>query len=458
MSPEKEDPYVYENYFYYNGVWKSNLVQILTDSIANIKKISQRLNIQIKQNFYIIGHDDNWIVKVCRSFLALGEIFTIASLWIVVFPILLVFILCFTLAFVVVFLADTTVSGLLMLAVKAYLKARGFYILCRYCDRKVLNPIYICPTCRAEHQLMPSHRYGVLYWKCSCGKRLVTTRLFRFAKYDAICQHDDCRHGLNWQDENVVPKLIAIIGGTFSGKTLFLNALVNHLWTTYPNDFAPVSQEKDGYWIETCNENIANGHRPSKTTAEHFTRPNCLFHPKTRTRYYFFDQAGEQLEDFDSQTRERYLTLVDTIVFVVDPFSLKELRYKYTDYAGEEQYLPQVHSLTDPNGNLNILGMILKGVYPQNRKHIRCAIVITKIDCPHFTEKTGLSARSSSEDCKRFLKTFGAQNFTSQIDMYFPERNQYFAMSLTGHSEFQEGQEFKPEGLEPCVKWLFSRS
>ena len=110
--------------------------------------------------------------------------------------------------------------------------ARGIRVKCPYpgCYLPVPLAVHRCPGCRASHASLRPGRYGVLWHHCACGHRLPTTRLAGRGALTALCPHCD----------RVLPETVGstrvvhapLVGGTSSGKTMLMAAMVEglHAW------------------------------------------------------------------------------------------------------------------------------------------------------------------------------------------------------------------------------------
>src|SRR2546421_3030253 len=91
------------------------------------------------------------------------------------------------------------------------------------CYKKIALPIYICPTCSAEHKRLLPGSYGILRRRCQCTTQfLPTLGLFGRAAIPAKCPQ--CSGNLAREIGASTDVHVPLIGGPASGKTSYLIA------------------------------------------------------------------------------------------------------------------------------------------------------------------------------------------------------------------------------------------
>lgn len=451
------DGYAYEKYFYYKGDWLRNLKAIFSEAKKQTGLLSGKIMKALSAAFRTVFSSDPFGDKFVGVVKIIFLIPALIALCLLVPPFLLAFLLLFCSIFFVFFLISNILVMNLLFINWCYLTYKGYYILCRHCDRKIKYPVYFCDNqnCKKGHYLFPTARYGVFHKKCVCGRKLPTTIFGGRKKLKAICPESDCGHEITWADENVVPRVIAICGGTYAGKSLFLQTLITYLVEHKMIDLEEVRKncgEDNQRWAEQLLNNSRAGILPVKTPVNKLTRPHCVNYTSERNyRFYFFDQAGELSQEYQKQIAQRYFNWLDTVVFVIDPFSLPEIQKDFLDKGFK---MPGMYSKAPPDILFSILKQTMIDIFHNCFERAKCIVVITKTDLPYFKEVAGLSPKSTHEECRNFLSTFGSSNLITQIEETFPNRVLYSSVSLTGG--VPGGRAFEPSDLDEIVKELFA--
>ncbi|MFF4405986.1 hypothetical protein [Streptomyces sp. NPDC001404] len=225
-------------------------------------------------------------------------------------------------------LAVALVSTALALAVPAVRAVervgrlvRGVRMTCPHpgCYRRIALPVHQCPLCQARHERLRPGRFGVLRRVCACGNGLRTSLPGGRGKLAALCPHCDQRLPAALGTTRTVH--LPIVGGTSSGKTMLLAAVVAGLasWnrrgllgmecaTRYDADeLAALTRQLDGQgWAHAT-----TGRQP---------RAIMLLVSRGRRRrlLYLYDPMGESLRDAGAVREQQYLAHADGVVLVVD--------------------------------------------------------------------------------------------------------------------------------------------
>ncbi|MEV0481121.1 hypothetical protein AB0I69_11015 [Streptomyces sp. NPDC050508] len=259
--------------------------------------------------------------------------------------------------------------------------ARGIRVKCPYpgCYRPVPLAVHRCPGCRASHGSLRPGRYGVLWHTCVCGHRLPTTRLAGRGKLTALCPH--C--------ERVLPEAVGttrvvhtpLVGGTSSGKTMLMAAIVEglHAWDRNGDLSVEYASADDRHAFNDLNQELNSTGWAHATTGG---QPRALMLTVTRGRrrrlLYLYDPMGESVSDAERVRAQQYLKHADGIVLVADVLADSAVRRRLgpedTERAGAARPSAQGpwETYQKLTGELNAL--------TGRRKRLPVAAVVTKRD------------------------------------------------------------------------------
>lgn len=360
-----------------------------------------------------------------------------------------------------------------------YRKIRHLSNGCPSCQEKFGLPIYVCPSCGAEHTKLVPSKYGIFKRTCECGEKLPTTFLNGRGKLDGICPH--CHTDLT--DAGAHREIwIPILGGPSSGKTCLITMTINRI-----EELAENSRNNISFSYQ---ENTADG-REDLYEANRYAMSLGVVPDKTdasagekRMKYYQFnikkeganfsnfvslcDMPGEVFAD-DSELAQVGFLHADAAMIVVDPLCIQDYReelinddpdfdpydYSASDMKMEDVTTMLVSTLENMKNKINV--KVIK----------TAAIVFTKMDIPGLEEKIGPSAvrsymashkmdeaKATNALCENFLKQYGETNFLNIIKQRFPNYR-FFTCSPLGHNA--DGTEFEPVRVEDSLLWILSK-
>ena len=163
-----------------------------------------------------------------------------------------------------------------------------------------------------------------------------------------------------------------------------------------------------------------------------------------------YDPPGESFKNTANLRIHRYYDNLKGVVWVVDPFTLDDVRRRLC--GREAEFESAKAGALPPEECLErwLIGMEkdFSGVV----KDSVCAVVITKTDVPCLSETTGLRMGDDDAACRKFLSECECDSLVNTIDRTFT-KVRFFAVSATGGEP--EGQKFSPVGLEAATKWIF---
>lgn len=365
-----------------------------------------------------------------------------------------------------------------------YVAVNRISVLCPTCNKKVNNPVYVCPKCKLEHtHVVPSTKYGIFHRKCTCGNKIPACAFWKKKSLSAKCPF--CNGSITPLEYS--PHTIAFIGGKSVGKT-FLRNIMCIMLHTYVYERG-IRKRKTGHsffekvvcsimnkynelycWRETVpkdeqskidkiKKEIKEGIRPNETSLSANMAAVRLDLKKgfnnIPNRLYLYDAPGEAFTKEEYLKAHVYYESLQTIILVVDPLSLPNIRYQIPNIKNIAHV-----SLVSPTSCIEKWLNSMERVHTQGNldktlKYVRCAVVITKVDMPELQKLTALSINSSEDECKAFLSDNGEQGLISLVEDKFGEVG-YFAVSCTGGKA--DSVEFTPEGIDKLWSWVLKDS
>ncbi|WP_031486847.1 TRAFAC clade GTPase domain-containing protein [Streptomyces bicolor] len=212
---------------------------------------------------------------------------------------------------------------------RGWLLVRGVRVKCPYpgCYRPVPLAVHRCPNCRAERRALRPGRYGVLWHACGCGHRLPTSRFGGRGKLTALCPHCDRPLPETAGTTRVVHA--PLVGGTSSGKTMLMAAMVEglHAWARRGDLTVEYASAEDRRTAGDLNQELKRTGWAHATTGG---QPRALMLTVARGRrrrlLYLYDPMGESVSDAERVRAQQYLAHADGVVLVADVLADPKVR------------------------------------------------------------------------------------------------------------------------------------
>ncbi|MEV6579651.1 hypothetical protein AB0M92_16005 [Streptomyces sp. NPDC051582] len=211
--------------------------------------------------------------------------------------------------------------------------ARGIRMKCPYpgCYRPFPLAVHVCPGCGAAHRELRPGRFGALRHVCRCGRALPTTALAGRRKLALRCPHCDKELPAAVGTTRVVH--LPLIGGTSSGKTMLMAAMLEGLrsWShdcALTVEFASIADRREA---NTLARQLEASGWALKTQGG---QPRALMlligrgrgPLKRRRLLYLYDPMGESLRDAATTRLQQYLAHADGVVLVADVLAALNVR------------------------------------------------------------------------------------------------------------------------------------
>lgn len=392
-----------------------------------------------------------------------GTVFVIiGSVLAMIFSLLLIAVGIISLPYVLVFVVAWFVD-------RIYLIIRKIAQPCGNCQSKSTILHYECPKCGRIHKHLVSGPYGVFKHKCKCGKKLPCTFFNgRALKAKPICPC--CGNYI--KGAGTRPFMIQMIGGSNSGKTVFISAFYHEfLGKVKKSPYIDYEVDKGDENLFIDLEDWYMG-----VPCESTKRMNSQMYPvqlysnqlDVARKFILYDIAGEMFNSgkADAEINQKQFHYCNGIVFILDPFSNNSYR-KEMEQIGEQ--LPQYSDIESGD----VVNTFLNYMAKTGNKSVGSvfqmpfSVVITKADVKAIRQRINMvkikaefnknpGKYASIEDardsmCKDFLEEIGLSELTSIIDTRF-KKVHYFLASPMGHEP--DGSEFDSWGVLEPIDWI----
>ncbi|MEV0174803.1 hypothetical protein AB0I00_27245 [Streptomyces sp. NPDC050803] len=291
------------------------------------------------------------------------------------------FLAVFVLLLALIWLGCAAGVPVLRGAERAWALARGVRVKCPYpgCYRPVPLAVHRCPGCDAGHGSLRPGRYGVLWHRCTCGRRLPTTRFMKRGRLTTQCPH--CKRRLPEITGTTRVVHAPLIGGTSSGKTMLMAAMVEglHAWAQRGELTVEYASADDRGAANDLNQELRQSGWARATTGG---QPRALMLTVTRGRrrrlLYLYDPMGESVSEADRVRAQHYLQHADGVVLVTDVLADPGVRGKLgaDDLARAKAARPSPQGPWDTYQRLTGELAALTG----RRHRLSVAAVVTKRD------------------------------------------------------------------------------
>lgn len=392
-----------------------------------------------------------------------GTVFVIiGSMLAMIFSILLLIVGILSLPYVLVFIVAWFVD-------RIYLWIRKIAQPCGNCQSKNIILYYECPKCGRIHKHLVSGPYGVFTHKCKCGNKIPCTFFNgRSIKTKPICP--SCGNYI--KGAGTRPFMIQLIGGSNSGKTVYISAFYHEFLKKVKNSYLidyEVDKDEENLFV-----NLEDWYMgiPCESTKRMNSQmyPVQLYSNKldVSRKFILYDIAGEMFNSgkADAEINQKQFHYCNGIVFILDPFSNNNYR-KEVKQIGEQ--LPQYSDIESEE----VINTFLNYMARTGNKSVGSvfqmpfSVVITKADVKAIRQKINMvkikaefnknpqmytsieEARDSM--CKAFLNEIGLSELTSIIETRF-KKVHYFLASPMGHEP--DGTQFDSWGVLEPVEWI----
>jgi Double-GTPase 2 len=346
--------------------------------------------------------------------------------------------------------------GALRLAEAARRRLRRTAYECPRDHERFPLPVYVCPSCNAEHRQLVPGRWGIFRRECECeGVALPTTVLGGRQRVPQRCPSGHPMSGLIGYAETL---RIALVAGPSAGKTTYLaGAMLEFEQMAAERHLAvDVLEESSAAYGEVVG-GLREGRLPQKTQISGNPALVTEVQGDDRSRVlYAYDVAGESYQGSDEVRNLRFLEVPSGLVLLVDPLSIKRVA---EEHASE---LNDVRDAVRPSAEepIRVLERTIAALAEggANAKEIPVAVAIGKTDAFGIGKQIEGLRRSEGERAPRaWLEANGAGNFIRAVEQEF-KQVRWFACSALGRvPEPGDKRPFEPQGSTAPLLWLLAR-
>jgi len=282
--------------------------------------------------------------------------------------------------------------------------------------------------------------------------------------------------------------LIAMVGATGTGKTMYLNVLAHELTNGLRRRFGADVRMSEGSSTVDLQQVYESAALPAQTLSNLATRkPPVVFEwrqqqrsiggvmNRLRTTFLsFYDTAGEDLTKLNSALDLEYLSAADALIVLLDPFMIP--------HAREQINVPSA-AIRSGESTVNVVNRVTEAlrvshsVKSSRRIKIPVAVAFAKIDAffdvlgpdhplvrrpegeapPVYDEAAG---QAIHENVRSLLFEWRADDIDAHLSLNYTNFR-YFAVSSLGAQPDYVGQVIDPRGIQPFrvdepLLWLLS--
>lgn len=358
------------------------------------------------------------------------------------------------------------VFSIVWLVDRLYLLKNKIRSICPVCKSRFLIPVFECPDCGAMHRSLVPGPYGIWHHRCDCGRKLPATFLNGRSSLNAYCP--DCGSSLVASDAR--PVVFQLIGGTKSGKTVYLSAFFHEFVAKIRKNSALKVEIADEYkpYFEDLESWYEGGSCPATTQLNSQMYPLIISGLGTKRQFSVFDIAGEMFDGVASEGElaQQQFTYCDGLLFMIDPFSNGRLR---ADRERSNQDVSDFSDMAVEDVASNFINYMVRvgNAKVNTRCSIPLSILITKADIREVRREIGpakvASIMRNNPDkyatvdeardamCRQFLIDIGMVSAVEDLETQFSNIH-YYPVSAQGHST--DGTAFEPWGIMEAVDWM----
>jgi hypothetical protein len=299
---------------------------------------------------------------------------------------------------------------------------------CPRCYQVSALPVYRCAGPHHGHESALHHDIrpgllGVFYRRCGCGRRLPTMVLRAARSMAALCPL--CGADLHAGAGAATDVRIPVFGAPSSGKTHLVMAGMVGLLRRGGDVHVTLADELSQRTYNTFSAVVDSGGSATKTDAAH--QPIAITlrmrQGKRETLLHVYDAAGEALANPELNERFQYLDTARTLVFVLDPFAIPDVRQRY-QHGFADLFRTANVSADPPEPSYQGIATRLRQ-YGVRTDQKRLAFVVSKRDLvEQLPDMSGLTGDPAM--IRRWLIERGADNLVASAERDFGTVRYFF--------------------------------
>lgn len=346
--------------------------------------------------------------------------------------------------------------GLLRLAEAGRRRLRRTAYECPHDHERFPLPVYVCPSCSAEHRDLVPGRWGIFRRECACEETaLPTTVLGGRQRVPQRCPSGHPMSGLIGYAETL---RIALVAGPSAGKTTYLaGAMLEFERLADEKHFAVHVLEESRAAYSDVVGGLQDGRLPQKTQISGNPALVTEVQGDDRSRVlYAYDVAGESYQASEEVRNLRFLEVPSGLILLVDPLAIPRVAEKH----GEELAQSRDAVRPSPEEPIRVLERTIAALSESGAdpKDVPIAVVIAKTDAFGIdAEIARLGADAGERAPRAWLDANGAGNFVRAVEAEFKQA-EWFGCSALGRVPAEgDRRAFEPHGATEPLLWLLAR-
>lgn len=346
--------------------------------------------------------------------------------------------------------------GLLRLAEAGRRRLRRTAYECPHDHERFPLPVYVCPSCSAEHRDLVPGRWGIFKRECACEKTaLPTTVLGGRQRVPQRCPSGHPMSGLIGYAETL---RIALVAGPSAGKTTYLaGAMLEFERLAAQKRFAVHVLEESHAAYSDVVGGLQDGRLPQKTQISGNPALVTEVQGDNRSRVlYAYDVAGESYQASDEVRNLRFLEVPSGLILLVDPLAIPRVAEEHAEELAQARDAVR----PSPEEPVRVLERTVAALSESgaDTKDVPIAVVIAKTDAFGIdAEIARLGADAGQPAPRAWLDANGAGNFVRAVESEF-QQVEWFGCSALGRLPVEgDRRAFEPHGATEPLLWLLAR-
>lgn len=346
--------------------------------------------------------------------------------------------------------------GLLRLAEAARRRLRRTAYECPHDHERFPLPVYVCPSCSAEHRDLVPGRWGIFKRECACEKTsLPTTVLGGRQRVPQRCPSGHPMSGLIGYAETL---RIALVAGPSAGKTTYLaGAMLEFERLAAGRRFAIHVLEESRTAYSDVVGGLQDGRLPQKTQISGNPAVVTEVQGDDRSRVlYAYDVAGESYQAAEDVRNLRFLEVPSGLILLVDPLAIPRVAEEHAEDLAQARDAVR----PSPEEPIRVLERTVAALSESGAdpKGVPIAVVIAKTDAFDIEAEIARQRAEAGEGAPRaWLEANGAGNFVRAVEAEFSQV-EWFGCSALGRIPTEgDRRAFQPRGAVEPLLWLLAR-
>jgi hypothetical protein len=318
-------------------------------------------------------------------------------------------------------------------------------------------PVYVCPSCGAEHRGLVPGRWGIIKRECQCKKVALPTMVLNGRqRIPQRCPSGHPIAGIIGYAENL---RVGLVAGPSAGKSAFLAGALkqlNQLSKTATLALQVVDQSRRDF--DAALDNLDKGRLPEKTSVGNNPALVAEVQGEGRSRVLsLYDVAGESYAGDDQIRDLRFLEVPNGLILLVDPLALDRFAADHEEEiaAAEDRLRPS------PLNPARVLERMLGALNASGARtdKLPLAVVVGKTDALGIGEDLRtLEASSNGRSVPQWLESQGGGNFVRAVEAEFKNIGWFHASALGRAPDPENNEAFTPVGTADPVLWLLKQN